>query len=426
MRILIKKALVIDPPHGVKEVLDVLVEDGVIRKVSPNIEGNHLKIIDGEGMWALHSVTDSHVHLREPGFEYKETLKTGLAASVKGGITRVLCMPNTEPPNDDPSVTRFLIEKARRLSFSKLFPIASITKGRKGEELSPFLLLKRTGAVAFSDDGSPVENALVMRRALEYAKAAESPIVSHCEDLDLSRGGSVNEGALSAKTGLPSIPPESEIISVFRDVTLCEFAASRIHIAHVSLARSIEIIKWAKERGVNVSCETCPHYFLLSEDVLDPLDPDFKVNPPIRGEEDRKAVEDALSNGLIDLVASDHAPHAYEDKFTDFPSAAFGISGVETLVPLTLSLYHKGIIDEFRFSELLCINPSRVFGLPYTGFVEGSPADITLIDPDETWTIDPKQFVSKGKNTPFKGWSVKGRVKFTMVDGVIKFPFDWS
>ncbi len=426
MRVLIKEAFVIEPVDRIKDVLDILVEDGRIRKVSPSLDIPHAKVIDAQGMWAVSSITDCHVHLREPGFEYKETLKTGLMAAVKGGVTRVLCMPNTDPVNDDPSITRFLVEKSRSISLAKLYPIASITREQKGKEFSPFMLLKEAGAVAFSDDGFPVEDALVMRRALEYVKAFGGLIVSHCEVKSLSSGGVVNEGLFSLKTGLPPIPPESEVISVFKDVALCEYTGSRLHVAHVSLGRSLDVIKDAKGRGVRVSCETCPHYFLLSDVEIDPTDPDFKVNPPLRSSEDREAIRKAISNGIIDIIASDHAPHAFEDKFTDFLSASFGISGLETLVPLTLSLYHDGLIDEFRFCELLAVNPSRVFGLDYGGFREGSFADITLISPDEEWVVDPKDFVSKGKNTPFKGWKAKGKVKFTLVDGVVKFPFDWE
>ncbi len=424
MGILIKNGLVIEPRERIKERLDIYIEDGVIKKVSPRIDDPHARIIDADGSWVISSVTDCHVHLRDPGFEYKETIESGLLAAVKGGITRVLCMANTNPVNDNPSVLGYVLRKARNANLAKLYPICSVTKGMKGKELSPFLLLREEGAVAFSDDGYFVSDALVMRRALEYIKTFKGIIISHCEIPELTRGGVVNEGSFSTRTGLPAIPPEAEVIAVYRDVTLAEYTGSRIHIAHVSLEKSLDIISSAKNRGVDVSCETCPHYFLLSDDGIDPTDADFKVNPPIRSRDDMEGIRRAVADGRIDIVSSDHAPHSYEDKFTDFISAPFGISGIETLLPLTLILYHKGLIDEFRFVELIALNPSERFGIGYGGFREGSPADITILDPEKEWIIDPNGFVSKGKNTPFKGWKVKGKVLYTLVDGDIKYPFE--
>ena len=424
MRILIKNALVLDPQENLEEELDVFIEEGIIRRVSRRLDYPHARIIDGEGLWAISSVTDAHVHLREPGYEYKETIETGLRAALKGGITRVMCMANTDPVNDDPSITRFILEKARTLGLSKVFPVGAVTKGLKGEELSPMMLLRRAGCVAFSDDGRPVSNPLVMRRALEYAKAFSGVIITHCEIEELKGEGVVNEGFFSTKTGFPPIPPESEVICLERDLILAEYTGSKLHVAHVSLGRSVEMIKGAKGRGIDVSCETCPHYFLLSEERIDPKDASFKVNPPIRTEEDRVSIEKGIEEGVIDMVSSDHAPHAFEEKFTDFINASFGISGIETLLPLTLSLYHKGIISRLRFASLIAMGPSRRFGLGYEGFREGAAADITLIDPQEEWTIDPRKFVSKGKHTPFKGWRVKGKVKYTIVDGEVRYPFD--
>lgn len=425
MRICVKGGRLIDPSQGIDGPFDLLIRDGVVEAVceagsAPGGERD-VQIIDASGRVVVPGLIDMHVHLREPGEEYKETIGTGTRAAAAGGLTGVACMPNTNPPVDCGAVVEFLLRKAREEGTVKVYPVGAITKGLKGESLSEIGEMRSCGAVALSDDGRPVANALVMRRAMEYAKGFGIPIISHCEDPALSARGSMNEGDVSLELGLRGIPSIAEEAMVARDLLLAEWTGCHLHIAHVSTEGSVRLIRDAKRRGVRVTAEATPHHLILTEDAVKGWDTDTKVNPPLRTIRDVEALQEALGDGTIDVLASDHAPHARTDKELEYELAAFGISGLETLVGLTLMLVQKGVLSLSQWVEKLSCNPARILNVNGGSLRPGSPADVTILDLGRSWKVNPEGFLSKGKNTPFKGWSIKGKAICTIVAGKVVY-----
>jgi dihydroorotase len=364
-----------------------------------------------------------HTHLREPGFEYKETIKTGTKAAVKGGFTTVCCMPNTKPVNDTISVTEFILERSLKEGSCTVYPIGAITTGQKSEELTQLEALLKAGCIAFSDDGHPVTNSLIMRRALEYSKIFNVPIISHCEDLKLSEGGVMNEGFVSTIVGLRGIPKAAEEVMVARDLSLCELTGGRLHIAHVSTAGSVKLIRDAKARGINVTAETCPHYFSLTDEAIISYDTNLKVNPPIRTASDVEAIKEGLKDGTIDVIATDHAPHHIDDKNKEFDSAAFGISGLETAFALGLQLVNQGVMDMKQLITKMALTPSLIMGIRKGVLTEDSDADIAIINTEKEFQVDTSTFLSKGKNSPFNKWMLMGTVEKTIAMGKV---FEWD
>lgn len=420
MNILIKNGHVIDPANKVNEKLDVLVTDGKIARLGKpgSISANGARVIDAAGKLVVPGLVDMHVHLREPGFEYKETIATGTAAAKAGGFTSVCCMPNTNPVNDSRSVTEFILAQARSSS-ARVFPIGAITKGSKGEELTEMAELYTSGCFAVSDDGKPVMNAAIMRRAMEYSKIFDLLVISHCEDSSLSDKGVMNEGVVSTELGLRGIPRSAEDVMTGRDISLAELTGCRLHIAHVSTAGSVRMVRDAKSRGVKVTAETCPHYFSLTEEAVRGYNTMAKMNPPLRTADDVAAIKQGLKDGTIDVIATDHAPHALDEKSGEFDYAPFGVVGLETALGLTLRLVDEGALSLPEAVQKLTSNPASILKIGKGTLTAGSDADITIIDPDISWTVDASQFKSKSKNTPFNGWKLKGRAAQTIVGGRI-------
>jgi dihydroorotase len=430
MNILIRNGHLIDPLQKIDGVGDILIEKGKIKEINTKSKGQRakskelskssVKTIDAKGCIVMPGLIDMHVHLREPGFEYKETIKTGSEAAVHGGFTTVCCMPNTYPVHDNATVTEFIIRKAAEEGSCTVLPIGAITKGQKGEELAEMGTMVKEGCIAFSDDGYPVMHSLIMRRALEYSKTFDVPIISHCEDLTLSDSGVINEGLLSVTLGLKGIPAESEQIMIFRDIALAELTGARLHIAHVSTEGSIQLIRNAKNRGIHVTAETCPHYFSLTEDAVKGYDTNAKVNPPLRTKRDREAIKDGLRDGTIDVIATDHAPHHKDEKLREFDLAPSGISGLETALGLSLRLVHDGVLTLQQLVEKMSSHPARILRLQNKGTLKvGSDADIVIVDKDREWTVDTEKFISKGKNSPFHGWLLKGMAVVTICRGKV-------
>ncbi len=428
MRIFIRSGHIIDPSQGIDGIGDILIDNGKIKEIhiksqeqTANIieELQTDRIIDASGLMVIPGLIDMHVHLREPGFEYKETISTGTMAAIKGGFTTVCCMPNTFPVNDNASVTEFIKRKASQEGHCTVLPIGAITKGQKGEELAEIGTMRNEGCIAFSDDGNPVMNSLIMRRALEYSKAFNVPIISHCEDLTLSEGGMMNEGLMSVTLGLKGIPAEAEQIMIFRDILLSELTGGRLHIAHVSTEGSVNLIRSAKERGVIFTAETCPHYFSITEDAVKGYDTNAKVNPPLRTERDIDAIKEGLRDGTIDVIVTDHAPHHRDEKLREFDMAPFGISGLETALSLSLRLVEEGILTMNQLIEKMSLNPARILQVNKGNLKIGSDADIVLLDQTREFKVETERFVSKGKNTPFQGWVLKGMPVLTICKGKI-------
>jgi dihydroorotase len=419
--ILVSGGRVIDPGR-VNGPADVLIDGGRITAVGPKLKapaGAH--VIDATGKVVMPGFIDLHVHLREPGFEYKETIASGAAAAVAGGFTSVCCMPNTSPVNDNQSITEFILEKARVAGTANVFPIGAITKGSEGKELAEIGDLRRAGCVAISDDGLPVMNSLVMRRAMEYAIAFDVPVVDHCEDLHLSEGGCMNEGMVSTQLGLPGVPAAAEDVMVARNLALAELTGARLHLAHLSTAGSVRMVRDAKARGIKVTAEACPHHFMLTEEACCGYNTHAKMNPPLRTGADVQAIKDGLRDGTIDVIATDHAPHAAQEKQQEFAAAPNGIVGLETAWPLTLTLVEEGVLSLEAAVAKLTTEPARAFGLKKGTLAPGADADVVIADLQEGWEVDPAYFRSKSRNTPFAGWKVKGRIRTTLVGGKIVF-----
>jgi dihydroorotase len=419
-RLLLKGGRVVDPAQGIDATLDVLLEEDRVEEVGPRVSSRGAQVLEMKGLAVCPGFIDVHTHLREPGREDKETIATGTRAAAAGGFTTVCAMPNTEPVNDNEGITRSILEKARSEGVVRVYPIGAITRGSKGEELSEYGDLREAGCVGVSDDGHPVVSARVMRRALEYAKPFDLVVIDHCEDLTLSERASMNEGAVSTVLGLRGVPAAGEAMIVERDVLLAELTGGRLHVAHVSAAASIDAIRRGKTRGVQVTAEATPHHLFLTDEAVrqSGYDTATKMNPPLRSEEDRQALVAALGDGTVDCIATDHAPHTVDDKKVEFDAAAFGVVGLETAVALCLDrLVGQEILDLPRLVALLSTNPARVLKLPGGSLAPGSPADLTVLDLGRKRQVDPDRFQSKGRNTPFAGWILKGWPVLTVVGG---------
>jgi len=416
---LLQNGRIIDPYNGVDLHGDLLVIDGCIAAHGASAPRD-IRIIDVEGCWVVPGLIDMHVHLREPGQEYKEDIVTGTRAAAAGGFTAVACMPNTNPVNDSASVTAKILDRARQ-GFARVYPVGAISRGSRGEGLAGYGELKEAGAVAVSDDGLPVHDSQLMRRALEYASDHQLAVISHSEEAALARNGVMNEGVVSTRLGLKGIPAAAESIMVYRDIALAEYTGRRVHIAHVSSAMSVDLIRSAKARGVKVTAETAPHYFTLTDEAVLDYNTNAKMNPPLRTETDRKAILAALADGTLDAVATDHAPHSMLEKEVEFDLAANGIIGLETSVSLTLALVREGVIDAGRLVELLSVNPARILGVKGGSLSAGEPADVTVINPDMEFDYREESVVSKSRNSPFFGWPMQGRAVLSMVGGRVTF-----
>jgi dihydroorotase len=422
MTILIQGGRVVDPSQGLAKKQDLLIERGRIAGLGRISGKKSWNLVDGKGLLVTPGLIDMHVHLREPGREDRETIETGCHAAVAGGFTSVACMPNTQPVNDCEAITRYILDRARVVNLANVFPVGAITKGSRGEELSEIGEMTRTGAVAVSDDGQPVENAQIMRRAMEYAKIFDVPVLDHCEDEHLAARGCMNESSVSTELGLRGISGLAEAIHVARDVALARLTGAKVHICHLSTRESLEWVSRGKSQGVHVTCEVTPHHFTLTDEAVRSFDTHFKMNPPLRGREDVDAILEGLADGSVDCIATDHAPHTRLDKELTFEEAANGVIGLETAVPLVWEfLVHRDIVSESRAVELLSLNPARILKLDRGTLREGSVADVTVIDPDRRFTVDAGRFRSKGRNCPFHGWELRGAPVMTIVKGRIVF-----
>lgn len=433
MQIRINGGRLIDPGHF-DGIADILIEDGKIVQIVENGVGSQrdpasntqhpeFRIIDASGKIVTPGLIDMHVHLREPGHEYKETIESGCRSAARGGFSAVCCMPNTNPVNDSRQVTDYIRARADQLNLVRVFPVAAISKGIEGKILCDYEELKQAGAVAVSDDGNPVINSRMMRRAMEAARDMDLKVISHCEDISLAADGAMHEGAVAKKLGYPGIPSASESIMVLRDIALSELTRAPVHIAHVSAAESVRAIRDAKARGISVTAETAPHYFTITEEAVNESGTHAKMNPPLRSEADREAIREGLADGTIDAIATDHAPHSSKEKDVAFGSAANGIVGLETSVSLSLKLVQDRVLSLSRLVEKMSTNPARILGLN-NGLRVGQAADITIIDPESEYTVNSANFQSLSRNTPFEGWQLKGRPVFTLVGGRVVYEFD--
>lgn len=425
MRLLIKNGRVVDPSQDLDKKINIEIEKGIIKnypKSTEDIEKDKsVVVIDAGGKVVSPGFVDIHVHLREPGFEHKETISTGTRSAAAGGFTSIACMPNTDPVNDNASVTEYILLKARTEGVVNVFPIGAITKGEEGKTLAEIGEMFNAGCVAVSDDGMPVTNSNIMRRAMEYVKPFGIPVITHAEDKYLSDDGVMNEGRVSVMLGLQGIPGSSEEVMIYRDINLAELTDSHLHVAHVSTEGSVRLIRDAKRRGVRVTAEVTPHHFSLTDEVLSDYDTNAKMNPPLRTQNDVKAVIEGLRDGTIDAIATDHAPHSIDEKKVEFALAPFGIVGLETALGLSLKMAEENGMELSTIIEKLTLTPSGILNLGRGTLKIGSPADITVFDPDEQWVVDCDKFFSKAKNSPFSGWKLKGRVKHTIVSGGIVY-----
>ncbi len=420
MRIRINGARILDPGN-MDEKKDILICDHLIEAIVDPEDTEvrtDTRIIDARGMIVVPGLMDIHVHLREPGHEYKETIESGLLAAARGGFTAVCSMPNTQPVNDNRQVTKFIINRAKEVGLSRVYPTGSITQGSLGGSLAEIYDMKQAGIVAVTDDGKPIENPNMMRRAMEYCKGLDIPVFVHAEDLNLADGGSMNEGFFATFWGIKGIPNAAESVMVVRDIAICELTGARLHFCHISTRESVEAIRQAKKRGVNVTCETAPHYFTLTDADVKNYDTNFKMNPPLRSEQDRQAVIEGLMDGTIDLIASDHAPHSVVEKDLEFDMAAFGIVGLETSLSLSLKLVHDGFLTMEDLVNKMAKNPAKIIGIN-NDIKHGNIADLTIIDPEDIYEIDPETFKSRSNNSPFSGMKVKGSTFLTMVNGKV-------
>jgi dihydroorotase len=413
----LKKGRIIDPVQQRDEVADLWIKDGLIVD-PPSGDVKDIEVYNLEGSWVVPGLIDMHVHLREPGEEYKETIETGCRAAAAGGFTAVACMPNTKPVNDKSSVTRFILEQAA-LCAARVYPVGAISQDSKGERLAEYGEMKAAGAVALTDDGSPVVDSRLMRRAMEYASSHGMLIMSHAEEISLSKGGCMHEGEISTRLGLRGIPAAAESIMVFREIALAELTGARVHISHVSTEQSIALISNAKARGVKVTAETAPHYFTLTEQAVLGYNTNAKMNPPLRTEIDRQAIRMALADGTLDAIATDHAPHSVLQKEVEFNLAANGIVGLETSLSLSLALVREGVIDIARLVQLMSCAPAAILGVAGGSLRIGEAADVTVIDPERRFTFLAEKSFSKGRNTPFDGWNLQGKAILTILAGRI-------
>ncbi len=409
---------VIDPVNNINQVADLFIVDGIITPENQFVTSS-TNVIDAKGCLVMPGLVDMHVHFREPGQEYKEDVRSGAKAASHGGFTAVACMPNTTPVNDNASVCRMILERARQAD-CRVYPIGTISKKCKGKELAEFGELKESGAVGVSDDGLPVSDSQLMRRALEYASDFNLTVIGHCEDESLS-SGVMNESEVSTRLGLKGIPSAAEAVMVYRDIALAEFTGRPVHIAHVSTKMSVSLIREAKARGVRVTAETAPHYFSLTDKAVEGYSTNTKMNPPLRSAKDLDAIIAGLKDGTLDAIATDHAPHSVLEKELEFDAAAFGIIGLETAVPLTFALVRQGAIDMYRMVELMSVNPAKILGVEGGSLTPGTAADITILNPHEKFTYTIEDVTSKSKNSPFLDWQLEGRAALTMVGGEVKY-----
>lgn len=421
MKILIKNGRVIDPANNIDAVHDVLIEDGVIADVSAGISTAADEIIDADGLLVTPGLVDIHTHLRDPGQEYKEDIISGTRAAAAGGVTSLACMPNTSPVNDSLAITKYIIDKAKQQGSANVFPIGCISKGLKGEILAEMGELKEAGCVGFSDDGVPVSNGELMRRAFEYAATFSMPIITHAEDLSLVGSGCMNDGPVATELGLQGIPWVAEDAATAREIMLAEFTGGRLHVCHVSTKGSVDLVRQAKARGVSVSCEATPHHFTLTDEAVRGYNTNAKMNPPLRSQEDVDAVRAGLADGTIDAIATDHAPHHYDEKNVEFAIAMNGIVGLESLLPLSMKLVTDGVIDLQKAVSLLTVQPARIIGIDRGTLSPGAVADITLIDPQLEWVLTAESLHSKSKNTPFVDWKMQGAAIKTLLAGKVVF-----
>jgi dihydroorotase len=416
--LLLRGARVVDPSQRLDGVSDLLLQGGRIAQLGPALEApEDARVLGCDGLVVVPGLVDVHVHLREPGGEHKETIRSGARAAAAGGFTAVCAMPNTDPPIDDPAAVGFVAAEGRRAGAARVYPMGCISVGQKGERLAEIGDMVAAGAVAVTDDGRPVMDSGLMRLALEYAQGFGIPVADHPEDLGISRNGSMNEGLVSARLGLPGKPNASEEAHIARDLLLAELTGGRIHLQHVSTAYGVDMIRQAKARGVRVTAEATPHHLLLTEEAVEGYRTEAKMNPPLRAEVDRLAVVQGLVDGTLDVLATDHAPHHYDEKEQAFDDAPFGIVGVETAFGLAYThLVLAGLIDLPTLIDRMSVAPTRAMGLPGGTLMVGSPADVTVFDPRATWTVEPRKFLSKSKNTPFSGWELTGRPTLTVVE----------
>jgi dihydroorotase len=413
---------VIDPSQGLDQVADLWVRGDTVLGIGPQPDAHPDRVLDAAGKIVCPGLIDMHVHLREPGREEDETIATGTDAALAGGITSVACMPNTEPAIDSQTAAEFVYLQAERAGNANVYPIGAVTKDRQGEELAEIGGLVEGGAVAFTDDGAPVASAEIMRRALEYCRMFDKAVLDHCEDPDLARGSLMNEGFESMRLGLRGMPAAAEEVMVHRDIALAELTGGRLHILHVSTAGSVDLIRRAKRRGVRITGEACPHHFTLTDRCLRTFDSNYKTSPPLRTEDDVRAIIEGLKDGTLDVIASGHAPHAPEKKMRELDQAPTGIIGLETLLPVCVTaLVEPGHLTWPQLLEKLTVNPARVLSIDRGTLKPGAVADVTVIDPTAEWTIDPARFRSKSRNSPYAGWKVRGRAYAVLVAGVIKF-----
>ncbi len=420
--LLVRGGRVIDPAQQIDEVADVAIADGKVAAIGRSAPRSADEVIDAAGMIVSPGLIDMHVHLREPGGEDRETIESGTAAAAAGGFTAVACMPNTDPPLDSDAEIEFVLRQALRTASTHVYPVGAITKGRAGKELAEVGLMLRAGAVAFSDDGEGIADPGVCLRAMSYLSMFDALFIQHCEDRSIAGSGCMHAGVTSTRLGLPGIPALAEVLMVQRDIALARQSGVRYHVAHISTSGAVELVRQARRAGVKVSTEVCPHHLLLTDECCAGYDPNFKMNPPLRSRADVEACIEGVRDGTIECLITDHAPHSHQDKEMGFQEAPFGIIGLETALPLFIrALIEPKVIDWPRLIALMSANPARLLRVPGGTLEVGSPGDVTIIDPQAEWTIDPERFRSRSRNSPFRGWKVRGRAAATIVGGVVRY-----